>query len=338
MENEDARFAALNFVAEHRIFMKAALMLLNERDKQAPQLGMLDPIIIKAGPLKKAAHLVNGIWKVKYVEIRRGMFSYYENEVSRDSTEEEEMMRKDIPLEASSCTCRPVKLHQKAFNFTPLGALFELNVNGSKRLWMANSREERHTWMQAIQHAIVGGSVTRGDSIFDNSKDNKKKGISSKSPFRDDLRLYAKCQSKIRNAKSMSEYVSELRGILNLSLEVPVKWVAKQAIISGGEETVDLSVDQLWRDLQRDSIKIDGVLYKGDTGHGPERITAALLRRILPVDVSRTGDATRSLSESQALALARDALLAGNRSRTGGDSYFCIKSLCKNDDLVVERF
>jgi hypothetical protein len=340
MENEDARFAALSFVAEHRIFMKAALMLLNERDKKAPQLGMLDPIIIKAGPLKKAAHLVNGVWKVKYVEIRRGMFSYYENAVSRDSTGEEELMRKDIPLEASSCTCRPVKLHQKAFNFTPLGALFELSVNGSKRLWMANSRDERHTWMHAIQHAIVGGSVTRGDSIMDGSGDNKK-GIDPRSPFRDDLRLFAKSQSKMRNARSMQDYIAELRGILNHSLEVPIKWIARQAIISGGdemegafrEETIDLSVDQLWRDLQRDSIKIDGVVYQGDVGHGPERITAALLRRIL--DVSQTGDAARSLSESQALALARDALLAGNRTRTGGDSYFCIKSLCKNDNLVV---
>ena len=69
-----------------QIFLQAALLLLQERDKQAPEVGMLDPFIFKAGPLNKAAHLVNGVWKVKYAEIRRGMFSYYENNVEAATT------------------------------------------------------------------------------------------------------------------------------------------------------------------------------------------------------------------------------------------------------------
>jgi hypothetical protein len=66
------------FVKEHGIFLQAALDLLQERDKHAPNVGMYDRVL-KAGPLKKASIVMKGIWKIKYVEIRRGMFSYYEN-------------------------------------------------------------------------------------------------------------------------------------------------------------------------------------------------------------------------------------------------------------------
>ena len=174
---------ALNFVMEHKIFLQAALLWLQERDKQAPEVGMLDPFIFKAGPLNKADHLMNGLWKVKYAEIRRGMFSYYESNVEAATTTSSTattadhattdaatmtpiaatatsttaaaanntsttadptllLQRKNNPLTASTCTCRPVKLHQKALNFTPLGALFELSVVGSERLYMANCRQE----------------------------------------------------------------------------------------------------------------------------------------------------------------------------------------------------
>ena len=328
---DSAHATALNFAMEHRVFLRSALMLLAERDKQAPELGMMDPIVMKAGPLKKAAHLMNGVWKAKYVEIRRGMFSYYENAVSKDEkTGERELLRKNIPLTAS-CTCRPVKLHQKALNFTALGAIFELSSNGNKRLWMANSREERHRWMHAIQHAMVGGSVTRGAEDFGGSR-------GSSTAWKDDSRLYLKAQSTLRSTKAASDYINGLREMLKNSLQVPVKWVrTKQsgdasAVPNFQEDSIDMSVDQLWRDLQRDSVRIDGELSEGSTGHGPERIAGALMRRILHVSRS---SAVRSLSESQALAYARDALLAGNRTRTGGDSYFCVNALCRNDDLVV---
>lgn len=41
--------AAFNFAIEHRIFLKAALGLLTELDRHAPELGMMDPIVLKAG-------------------------------------------------------------------------------------------------------------------------------------------------------------------------------------------------------------------------------------------------------------------------------------------------
>ena len=71
----------INFAMEHRIFLKAVLDFLAERDKVASEVGMNNPNVFKSGPLKKASHLMRGIWKVKYVEIRRGMFSYYEDNI-----------------------------------------------------------------------------------------------------------------------------------------------------------------------------------------------------------------------------------------------------------------
>jgi len=360
--------AALNFAMEHRIFLKAALNLLTERDLHAPELGMMDPIVLKAGALKKASHLMNGVWKVKYVEIRRGMFSYYENASRKDDPQGELLLRKNIPLEAASCACRAVKLHQKALNFSPGGAIFELAVttttgssggggaggggsgksSTSTRLWMATSREERQAWMHAINNAMVGGSVTRGDSLVDHR--GIVRTVSGRSPFKNDLRKYLKIQSALRSAKSRPDYLGSIKELLHQSLLIPVKWIAKQSAEKEGsgavaattsafrEETVALSVDQLWRDLQRDSISIDGAVFRGDSSHGPERILGALTRCLLQSGRTNrsSGEGARSdLRESKALVYARDILLAGNRTRSGGDSYYCVSTLCQNQDLVV---
>lgn len=347
--------AAFNFAMEHRIFLNAALNLLNEKDSTATELGMRDPIILKAGSLKKASQVMNGVWKVKYVEVRRGMFSYYEkNTVSStdDDRQGELLLRKNIPLEASICTCRAVKLHQKALNFSPGGAIFELASSNSstiRRLWMATSREERQAWIQAINNAMVGGSVTRGDAEVDHR--GLVRTISGRSPFKVDLRKYTKCQAAIRSARTATEYLGVMRELLDQPLNVPIKWIAKQGSLladsstghgnSNGnafqEETVELSIDQLWRDLQRDSVCVNGEVLRGDNGHGPERILGALTRCLLQVGQNQDNGVglPSNLRESKALRYARDILLAGNRTRTGGDSYYSVNALCGHGELVV---
>lgn len=357
----------LNFAMEHRIFLKAALELVAQRDKVATEVGMNDPNILKSGPLKKASHLMRGIWKVKYVEIRRGMFSYYEDTASsnRQAPEEgnnaESLLRKNIPLEANNCQCRAVRLHQKAWTITPRGAIFELAIAGKpKRLWMANSREERQAWIQAIHDAMVGGSVTRGGNPASKSNHGKSGGVSSRSPYKDDLKKYVKMQGTLRNSKSKEDYVHALRAIYRHEMNVPVKWIIKQAEqdgkISAGEyegafheDDVQISVDQLFKDLLRDTVKVDDEVYHGSSGHAPERITGALARRIMlcgrsggnPGSMDDMNETTSrasnkyDMTESQALAYARDILLSGNRTRSGGDSYFCVDTLCKNPGLVV---
>jgi len=339
--------ASRNFAMEHRIFMKAALELLTQRERYAADIDMNDKDTIKSGPLKKASHLVRGIWKVKYVEVRRGVFSYYEDE-SKDS-EAGTLVRKNIPLHATTCSCRAVKIQHKALSVNPGGALFELKIEGgSKRLWMANSREERQAWIEAIHTATLGRSVTRGESDIDHHA-GKSGTVSEESPYRAELELYVNVQRGISRALSREQYLRALSGLVGKKLNVPVQWIRRQM---GGiehanrafhEEAVSRGVDQLWKDLLRDSVRIDDEVFIGGSGNAPERIIAALMRCIMGSDRSSPLSVNASvsqknkyfISESQSLSYARDILLAGNRTRSGGDSYYCVSTLCKNPEQVV---
>jgi hypothetical protein len=134
-------------------------------------------------------------------------------------------------------------------------------------------------------------------------------------------------------------------------LNVPVQWIRQQiggistdhANIAFHEEAVSSGVNQLWKDLMRDSVRIDDELFIGGSGHSPEMIIGALMRYIIGFDKSSplSANATDAqkhkfyISESQALSYARDILLAGNRTRSGGDSYFCVNTLCKSPELAV---
>lgn len=409
----ESRALMQNFVMEHRIFLRAILQLLNERDQFAVEADANDPHTIKTGPLKKATSLVRGVWKwkVKYVEVRRGLFSYYEDTTDstgssgkrRGSTataedndddidgavaactfdsgdvgnataanaETANLRRKSIPLRAATCTCRAVKVQNKALSHTPLssnGAVFELTVEGGpRRLWMCNTREERQAWIHAIHEAMIGGSVTRGDNFLEYQVERKRggggsssimAGVPMRSPYRSDLERYLRLQNELKNARSQEAYVGALAELYDSaeSLNVPVQWIKERIEVAsssnapnqGGfqafhEGGLSSGVAQLWKDMLRDSVSINGDLYKGDGGHGPERIIGALARCIMSFDKSATQNvnATRAyrkkfcITESQAVSYARDVLLACNRTRSGGDSYYCMDTLCSNHELVV---
>jgi hypothetical protein len=337
----------INFAMEHRIFLRALLGLLNERDKTATETGMNDPNILKCGPLKKASHLLTGVWKVKFVEVRRGMFSYFEDAVSGDKTLSATLLQKNVPLDSNETTCRAVKIHRNGLNMVP-GAIFELKVGNTGRLWLARNRAERQAWIDAINDAMVGGSVTHGSS----NAHGKSGTVNFRSPFRDDLRLYLKIKSSLKSAKSKKEYVTALGGLGGgKPLTIPVRWIVEQMahptgrngrtagnVPNGGtaflETSMKSGMEQLWRDLSRDSICINQELLLGDSGHGPEKIIGALTREIVATSRSES-DYRYAIPESRAVAYARDVLLSINRTRSGGDSYFCIDTLSSNSELVV---
>eukprot|EP00980_Cylindrotheca_fusiformis_P018819 scaffold6276_cov138-Cylindrotheca_fusiformis.AAC.6 len=366
---------SLNFVMEHRIFLKAILGLLADRDRKATEIGMNDPNTpIKSGPLKKASHLVKGIWKVKYVELRRGMLTYYEDNDKKKAGGE--WLRKNVPLDSNDCSCRPVKIHRNGVGAVASGAVFELIVGGggggggagsssgggknnnasinssnnnssstttTRRLWLAKTNDERRAWIDAIHDAMVGGSFTQGSST--KGQHGKLGSVKSKSPFKKDLKKYLKVQGGLKSAKTKADYIPALKELENHPLEVPVQWIMEQVEKPPGDDGLGAfyegalakGIDQLWRDLRRDSILINNELFNGDVGHGPEKIIGALARNI--VNISRnatTGTSTRyAIPESKAFAYARDVLLSINRTRSGGDSYYCIDTLCNNQDLVV---
>lgn len=337
----DVQVSCLNFAMEHRIVLKAILGLLAERDKKATEIGMNDPNILKCGPLKKASHLVSGVWKVKFVEVRRGMFSYYEDAVSGDKSAGS-LLRKNLPLDANTCSCRPVKIHRNGLNMAPGGAIFELKIDNTRRLWLAKSRAERLAWIQAINDAMVGGSVTQGNVKEQHGKFGT---VNRRSPYQKDLRLYLKTKTALRNASTKADYMAAISDLAGSPLEIPVPWLMEQmempAENGGGaafqEAEVSRGVEQLWKDLLRDTLKINGELFLGDSGHGPEKILGALSRNI--VTFSRSSNlattAKYKIPESRAIGYARDILLSVNRTRSGGDSYYCIDTLCKNANLIV---
>jgi len=334
---------ARNFAMEHRIFIKCLMDLLAQRALTAADAD--NPHTLKYGPLKKATHIVKGAWKVKYVEIRRGMFSYYDDSLSKAASSEGDLVRKDIRLNAKA-TCRAVKLNHKSLTHAVSiqGKVFELTVEGSpRRFWMANSRQERSAWIRAINDAMVGDSIIRDELQVVHSGRSRK--VSRKSPYKSDLATYLKIQREIKSASSKRAYVGALSCIIGKVLNVPVRWISEQ----NNEETekafvrdsVSTSVGQLWKDLARDSLRINDELFTGGSGHVADKIIGGLACEIMRTDRTsplRPKDPSfmwRGVTELQALSFASDVLLSGNRTRSGGDSYYCVDALCQNAGLVV---
>ena len=334
--SENIQCNARNFAMEHRIFLKSALSLLAEREKDdSIAINIDDPNTLKAGPLKKATHLVKGAWKFKYVELRRGMFSYYEDAMTNGH-----LQRKNIRLNAEQCVCRAVKLNKQA---RPGQAVFELTVDGGpRRFWMTHSKEERAAWIRAIHDAMIGSSnISRGDSTTDHRGRSGK--VSKRSPYKQDLDRYLRIQKELKQGQTKQAYVTPLGMLVGKEINVPVQWLTEQQTDDENfkEDNVSKGVDQLWKDLARDSLQINGDKFLGGSGHAVERIVGALVRKIMQFDRSSplrensTASGLASITEVQAIAFARDVLLSGNRTRSGGDSYFVVDALCRNSALIV---
>ena len=340
---------AQHLASEHRIFLRAALDMLTERDQLQMFADVNDPNnIIKAGTLRKASHRIKGVWKMKQVHVIPGVFSYLTSSSSSSS-------RKDVLLRASSCTCRAVKIRSvkiRPSNFGN-GFVFELKIEGgSRRLWMANTHEERLSWMQAIHSAMVGASVTRSDNFLQYHIDNntsssgKRKGntkLPVNSPYQPYLEQYIEVGEACARAESKAEYLLALAPLRGKSITIPVQWIKSQlddtpAASAFLENDISSCVEQLWKDLVRDSVEINGHVLTGESFHGPDRIIGKLTQQILFSDRSQNNNekvAAYRITESQSVLYARNILLGADRTRTGGDSYYCAENLCTNRNLVV---
>lgn len=147
-------------------------------------------------------------------------------------------------------------------------------------------------------------------------------------------------------------------------LEVPVFYVkslcqrnsnnftiSTQDILSSHTlKSVDTS--QLWKDMQRDVVCINGDTIKGELG--ADMIIGCLLRQIMDkadmvkrlksmgrdhgntcsnvVDSQDSSDSVFDLTEAQALCFAKELLCLCNRTQSGGDAYYCCDSLFIDTD------
>ena len=326
--------------------------------------------IIKIGYLRKASRRIKGLWKTKFVEIRKGTFSYFGvNAKQYHQRTSPQLVRKDITLRTSTCTCRALKTRTMKFlpnhnnSVVGGGSVFELRTNdGRRRYWMANTPEERQDWMQTIHNSMIGASVIRGDNFLQyqvvaeqqqqqhgkrlSQQTKKRRSLPPDLPYREYLEQYLNIRAAIHDATTKEDYCAAVSRLRDNSITIPVQWIKAQlnddiANSYFVESEIPSSVEQLWKDLLRDTVEMNGEVLSGDSFHGPERIIGKLTQLILSSDASVHDNHDELLSnqdritEAQAIAYARDILLASGRTRSGGDSYFCAENLCLNRDLVV---
>jgi hypothetical protein len=168
------------------------------------------------------------------------------------------------------------------------GAIFELKIGNSGRLWLCRNKAEQQAWIQAINDAMVNNT---GRPTTQGSPHGRSGTVNSRSPFRDDLKACLKVKGSIRKAETTKDYVTAIGSLLGRApLDVPVGWIMQQVDnpTSGRTATNQASpvgafvessgsggIEQLWKDLSRDTIRINRELFCGDSGHGPEKMIGA---------------------------------------------------------------
>jgi hypothetical protein len=279
--------------------MRAALQLLDRGDARAPSPavgsagrppnGNTDYVhksVLKSGLLKKASgsKLSHGGWKPKYVEIRHGDFIYEDDvtgwgEIGR---------KKTIPLIADRCRCRQVKTKSDP-------TVFELTeYGGIRRLWRANSMEERDGWIHAINAAVVGSAGDfEGDDagvVFSPSADafsprhtSSKSGAYSGSasrkaaqseralltPYSEGIDIFVSTRDRVYRSSSDTEYRALLDSFKRLRTPfiVPVAFAKnfgkRPELRRQSSNIISNQTSQVWKDMCRDVIVINGVRVTG---------------------------------------------------------------------------
>lgn len=342
---------------EREIFLKAILQLLDQRDTNVEAarytkngINESNSDIIKSGIIRKATGNSLYLWKEKFVVLRHGEFTY-EDDVGWGDAHK----RKAVHLTVDQCSCRAFKLKSADGNL-----VFELtDISGKRRLWMASTVMERDSWVRAINTAIIGSA---GD--FNIEEDQYLSGIPcSKSqliatphlhqeggntaPYSTEIYNFNSIRTAISSMISAEDYQQHVTRLAYKQLTVPVFYVqectqsqnmpqeflrnspaSKRAILSS----------QVWKDLDRDVICVNGDIITGDKG--PAAMIGAIVRHVLEqaerirADLAGTGEKF-DLNEGHALSCVRDVLLACNRTESGGDTYLCVSTLLSNPDLVV---
>jgi hypothetical protein len=332
------------FAWEHHLLVHGLLQLLAERDHIGVEGDVHDSSnILKMGPLKKK---FAQLWFVKYVEIRKGNLSYYE-----DSKKEGKSTRKTIHLRKRTCTCQPVT---KDSGFGGFG--FEIFVEGRpKTSWMAKSEEERQAWIRAIKQATIGETDVDGST----------KPLDM-SLYQNALEVYQTTHSALQGADTTQGYMAALESLLyrqrigSDALRVPVQWIREQVIFSKSEDTLEKidapqervksSISDFWKSLCNASIHINGHYVEAQSPYSGERVIGALSRCILEFDkcedyqeeigafdraaFKRIEKDQSLMSELEAVAYARSILMAILHSKNRGDAYASIDGLLQNESVV----
>jgi len=399
--NNDNNINDVSIISREReIFLRAALQLLDCKDfinfdnnqnsnnslstygRQRSESLSLN--VIKYGRLKKASRSTgfsgNTIWKIKYIEICHGLFSYedegyngfMDNWSIHKQDNENKNNNKIISLNINTCRCRAYKKKPG------VNDMFELSIiGGTRRIWQASSEEERDEWVNAIKNAMIGSAgdfigQSVGQPVINLNENSKRSSISStffKNSNHCELgfsKQYTPGITVFKNIRNMAHSISQVNDYRNMldsikkdktKVTVPVSYIKMTMSNSNSfRDTPSLhslgrSVDssQVWKDLQRDTIRVNGDIISGE--NGPEamigsivrhifdkvqtikaKISASLCEGILNGSSDTANDYSFDLTEAQVMACARDLLIFCNRTQSGGDTYFCVDSLLCNKE------
>ncbi len=186
-------------------------------------------------------------------------------------------------------------------------------------------------------------------------------------PYAEDIAKFISVRLAVKQAKTREAYKRLLRRLLAgvreaPGLSVPVFYVksslggnfqmASNDMLSR-HTLLSLNNSQVWKDLTRDQIRINGELISG-AEKGAEGILGTLVRTIVEkadairtiLRVSALNEAKKNpaakvstmdyptfeLSEGQVLACARDLLVLCGRTQSGGDTYFCVDNMLINKE------
>lgn len=299
-------------------------------------------------------------WKHKYVEVRKGMLSYYANSTSSLPTKSN-LVRKNVTLEVSTSVCRAINLEEgdsshsfemknkissslppKFGGKTKASQLFafELVVNGETRVWASRSEAGRQSWIKVINRGMIGRSVKDEVRIAKNDP-NAERQLQC---FLDLSKKRAKNFSA--DAKDVPAVGQEFAVLWGTSVEVPVKSLfadESERMRSKTQQTTPR--DELacfWRNLENLNVELNGELFQASSLCCPHRVFGFLTRSILEHDrasVLTHQSLVTKITEIQASKYARDCLRSvGENDEKIAHLRTAVGVLCgdKNDAVAIE--
>ncbi len=322
---------------EHHLFTKGLLQLLAERDLIGVEDDVLDAHnVLKMGVLRKKDAKIG--WRVKYVEVRKGNLTYFDNKGNETG--------RTIHLRKRRCVCRAAASNKEGGQ----DFHFELVVDGGRRLlWTAKSEEERQGWVRAINQAMIGEVDDSRDIPLDISL------------YRNAIDDYQTIHSSLKEVHTRQEYLVAMNTLLyrqtsSSALRVPMKWIRENYLKEESKEEplkdherIKHVVREFWKNLCNTSVVLNGHSVEADSIYSGERVIGALSRCILEFDkVENTTDfdqvfnslkrsrkeGNTSITELQAVLYARNILNGALKSSSGGDIQTAVEELFRNDNVA----
>jgi len=293
---------------------------------------------------------------------------------------------KTIILSIDKCQCRPFQIRSTngncVFELTEYGGprrLWMASSENERDLWVNNirnamigcvddtlglfddyQRQSPVTIEKPIDNCSIATNLSNHDDNNNNniSNNNNKSCEGPAAAFAIDIAKFVTLQDAVSDANSIQSFIHLVTRLYYRSVEiaVPVFYVKCHASSSNfafsaqdilnRNTLLSVETSQIWKDLQRDNLVINGEHIRGESG--TEAMIGAMMRHIMDkVDIIRCTDINGiqnnqqspnrpkvydrfDITEAQALACARDLLILCNRTQSGGDTYFCVDALLCN--------